>query len=110
MDNLTPEQEKKIKDSIYEAGIKAKTEGQMVATQAQRLFYEYWNSGGHELPIKKGIDQFKKCMNMADEMRKIVSHDFAKRIEQYDKEMRSKYGRIIQVSAHEWADWRLPGT
>lgn len=109
--SLTPEQEEKIQGAVYEAGLRAKAEGQMVASQAQRLFYEYWNSGGHDAPLKEGIDHFKKCMNMADEMRKVVTDDFSQRVSEFDKEMRDKYkdSKIILPSAAEWESWRPPG-
>ena len=112
--DLTPDQEEQLKEVVHEAGLRARSEGQMVATQAQRLFYEYWNAGGHDAPLQDGITQFKKCINMAEEIRKVVTQNFAVRVKRLDEALRKKYSgtdgisRIIQVGSKEWESWRLP--
>ena len=108
--DLTPDQTKMLKEAVHEAGLKATSESQMVSTQAQRLFYEYWNSGGHSQGFDKGKDQFRKCMRMAEEIRQIVTQDFAARVKKHDDALRGQFKHIIQPGSRLWEDWRLPGT
>ena len=108
---ITPELSKQISEAVYEAGERARAESQMVMSQAQRIFYEYWNAGVHKETIENCIAQFEKCVKMADEIRQVASKDFEARVSKYDKEIRDKASKsnIILPDSRMWKDWRVGG-
>jgi len=102
-------QEDELKNAVFEAGERAKSESGMISTQAQRLFYEYWNNQGDECNMKDAVTHFKKCMQMAEQIMNIVREDFSKRVKKYDDGIKKKYeksGLVLAVNS-DWDSWRL---
>ena len=101
-------QEEQLKNAIFEAGERAKSESGMISSQAQRLFYEYWNNQGDECNLKDAVTHFKKCMQMAEQMMDILREDFSMRVKKYDDGIKKKYEKsgLILPGASEWESWR----
>lgn len=108
-------EEEQLRKVSYEVGEKAGSESGMVISQAQRLFYEIWNQRGYKMSIKEGVDHFRKCMDMAEEIREIAADDFKTRIKKAQEDFEQNQTeispdgvrRIIIPSGEDWAQHRL---
>jgi hypothetical protein len=120
-EDMTEEQQNEmLQQSAYEVGARAEAESGMVISQAQRLFYEYWNQGGCNESIQKGKAQFDFCMRMAEEIRDISAKDFKARLLKADAEFKKWHKsaaakdpehdgvqRIIPAPSAAWAQHRM---
>lgn len=109
MPDLSPADQKIVDEAIYEASQQAFHETKMIVSQAQRLFYEYWNTGGWNKGLKEGEKAFEKCMEMGEIIRKHSTNEFYRRTKKYDKKLKAKHSNIILPGARAWEPWRVPG-
>lgn len=86
--------EAELKDMNESVAIEATRQSQAVISQAQRLFYEVWNSKGHMLPIVDGVKQFKRCLEMAEQIRVLCLEEQYNRAKKIEAEYRAELDKL----------------